>query len=250
VLYLIKFIYQTFLLPPGLFIVLFLFLAWRIKRKNPGIAQKIGVLTLAFYLFSTPLVGDRLIHSLESRYQPSSPTGGDVIIMLGGGATLDTPNLNGKGHLSGSAANRLLTSLQLYQKLKVPIIISGGKVFQDTGGEAEIARHILIGAGVPAKKILLEDQSLNTTENAQYTKKVLEKHHYRDPILVTSAFHMLRSVEQFAKAGVKVRPYPTDYYTNMEQRFDFHQLIPSAGALDDVSRALKEYLGLLAIKWY
>jgi len=48
--------------------------------------------------------------------------------MLGGGAFADTPNVNGKGHLSSIAANRLLTCVQLYYKLDVPIIISGGQI--------------------------------------------------------------------------------------------------------------------------
>jgi len=66
------------------------------------------------------MVCDSLIWSLEKKYQPPSELNGDVIIMLGGGAFADTPNVNGKGHLSSIAANRLLTCVQLYYKLDVP----------------------------------------------------------------------------------------------------------------------------------
>jgi len=62
--------------------------------------------------------------------------------MLGGGAFADTPNVNGKGHLSSIAANRLLTCVQLYYKLDVPIIISGGQIPGHTTSEGEIAMNI------------------------------------------------------------------------------------------------------------
>ena len=68
--------------------------------------------------------------------------------MLGGGATLDTSGVNVKGNLSGTAANRLLTCAKLYNKLHVPVIISGGKVYEFTGDEARICRNILINLGV------------------------------------------------------------------------------------------------------
>jgi uncharacterized SAM-binding protein YcdF (DUF218 family) len=91
---------------------------------------------------------------------------------------------------------------------------------------------------------------LNTTENARYTRLILAKHHYSHPILVTSAFHMPRSVRQFNKAGITVTPYPTDYRTNEKQGFIAADLIPTADAFNNFSIALKEHLGLLAIKWY
>jgi len=49
----------------------------------------------------------------------------------------------GHGHLSGYAANRLLTAAQLYHKYHLPIITSGGKVLETTGTEAETSRAIL-----------------------------------------------------------------------------------------------------------
>ena len=98
--------------------------------------------------------------------------------------------------------------------------------------------------------IIAENQSLNTTENAKYTKELMKKNGFTEPILVTSAFHMERSVLQFKKANLSVTPYPTDYQTNLRMQFQPHQLWPSAVALLDVSLALKEYVGILAIKWY
>ncbi|BBB92342.1 MAG TPA: YdcF family protein [Methylomusa anaerophila] len=246
----IKFFYSTFLLPPGIFILIFLLYfiyLFRLDRRKATLGL---LITFIFYLTATHLVGDYFIRSLEGRYSPSLAPNGDVIVMLGGGATMDTPNVNGTGNLSGSAANRLLTSAQLFHLLNVPIIVSGGKTFENTGTEAKIARHILLGLGVPEEKIIMEDQSRNTTENAMFTKTILNQYGFYRPILVTSAFHMERAVRQFAKFGVNVTPYPTDYQTNIRSNFEGYQLWPSCDAMLNFQLALKEYVGILASEWY
>lgn len=250
-LVLIKFLYITFLLPPGSFIVaLATCCIWLYRRRQHRVGNVLTVITALLYLVSIPLVGDGLLRSLESRYQPPAEVSGDVIVMLGGGATADTPNVHGKGHLMGSAANRLLTAAQLYHSTGAPVIISGGQVFDNTGKEAEIARHILLGLGIPEEKIIVEGQSLNTTDNAKYTQKILAERAFASPILVTSAFHMERSVGQFAKYNMTVLPYPTDYQTNTRFIFEWHQLWPRADAFYNSQLAIKEYLGLMAIRWF
>jgi uncharacterized SAM-binding protein YcdF (DUF218 family) len=248
--YFVKFLYSTFLFPPGIIVLGLFLLSIYLYRQYPRGARLLGLLTVGFYLCTISFVSDRVLSPLEGKYQPPSVVSGDVIIMLGGGATLDTPNVNGLGHLSGFAANRLLTCVQLYHKLHIPIIVSGGKVLETTGCEAEIAKVILMGLGVSEKDVIVENRSLNTTENAKFSKEIMEQYNFGQPILVTSAFHMERAVLQFNKVNVAVTPYPTDYQTNVGRRFQPHQLWPSASALQDVSLALKEYVGILAVKWY
>ncbi len=249
-LYFIKFIYGAFLLPPGIFILAFTLSAFKLYQKQRRIALCFIVLSFLLYLSSISLISNLLISPLENKYQPPAQFNGDVLIVLGGGATLDTPNLHGKGHLAPVAANRLLTCAQLYHQLNLPIILSGGQVYQTTGCEASIARQILLDIGVPNSKVFIEKKSLNTTENAKYVKVLLDKHHFRQPILITSAFHLPRAVLQFKKIGISVIPYPADYHTNVSHRFSPRQLVPSVEALNETSAALKEYLGLLVVNWY
>lgn len=249
-LYVLKVIYSTFFVPPGLFLVLLLALVTKLYRRQRESAAILCVITALFYLCTIPAVADPVIRSLESRYSPPAAFSGDVIVLLGGGATMDTPNLDGHGHLSGSAANRLLTAAQLYHKYHLPIIASGGKVLETTGTEAEISRTILMGLGVPADKNIVENQSLNTTQNAEYSKKLLDSHGNSQPLLVTSAFHMPRAVLQFQKAGVTVTPWPTDYQANVHSLVSWFDFVPSSGALTNIALSIKEYLGIAAIRWY
>jgi len=249
-LYVVKFFYTAFLLPPGIFILAFTLLSIKFYRKQRRTALYwIGAAVL-LYLSSIPLISDFLMRSLENQYQPPAQISGDVLILLGGGATLDTPNLGAKGHLLPIASNRLLTCLQLYQRFQLPIIVSGGQVYKTTGCEALISQRILLDLGVPGDKIFIEDDSLNTTQNAENVKQILKQNHFQQPILITSAFHLPRAVRQFQKLGIKVTPYPADYHTNVSFQFSSRQLVPSSIALNEVCLALKEYLGLLVSKWY
>ena len=249
-LYLIKFIYTAFILPPGIFILAFILLSIKFYRKQRRIALCLIGAAVLLYLSSISLTSDLLMRRLENNYRPPAQISGDVLVLLGGGATLDTPNLNAKGHLSPIAANRLLTCIQLYNELHLPIILSGGQVYQATGCEALIARQILFDIGVPEQNIFVDKNSLNTTENARYVYELLHKHHFRRPVLITSAFHLPRAVQQFKKVEIDVVPYPADYHTNVSFKFSPRQLVPSSQALNDISLALKEYVGLLAVKWY
>lgn len=249
-LYILKVIYSTFFVPPGIFLILLLALTLRLYRRQRHSAALLFTFTLLFYFCTIPAVADPLIRSLESRYSPPAAFSGDVIVLLGGGATMDTPNLDSHGHLSGYAANRLLTAAQLYHKYQLPIIVSGGKVLETTGTEAEISRTLLLGLGVPDSKIIVENQSLNTTQNAEYSKKMLDTYVFSQPVLVTSAFHMPRAVIQFQKVGVTVTPWPTDYQANVHSKLTWFDFVPASSALTNIALSIKEYLGLAAVKWY
>ena len=74
---------------------------------------------------------------------------------------------------------------ELYRKTGLSIIVTGGQVYADSGNEAHIAKRELMLLGVPEEKILIEDQSLNTRQNALYTGEIIRDHGWNRPILVT-----------------------------------------------------------------
>lgn len=87
-------------------------------------------------------------------------------------------------------------------------------MFEDSGREAMIGKRILLGVGIPEDMIIIEDSSLNTKQNAENVKNILETKGFSSPILVTSAFYMERSVLNFSRIGVEVIPFPADYMAN------------------------------------
>ena len=230
---------------------LFLFIAYCCKkRKQTRLAIAITFVTFIFYLASTSYVASMLIGRLEDAYDPPKHLpNADVIIVLGGGATGDTPDVTGTGTLCSIPANRLLTAVRLQKKLGIPIIVSGGQIYEDSGREADIARRILKELGVSEDMILLENRSLNTTQNAEYSTNILKSRKYKQPLLVTSAFHMERAVVNFNKLGVDVIPYPCDYMVNKEKVFHYNRLAPSSQALEFTAIYLQENLRTFVTKY-
>lgn len=247
-LYFFKFA-ASFLLPPGIFFVGLFVIAFHLYQcRKKTVSIILAGITFAFYLLSTSFVGDLLLGSLEQRYNVPAQVSGDVIVQLGGGATADTPDIDGKGNLSGNAANRILTAVRLHRLLGVPILSSGGQVFADTGREAVVSKRILLGLGVTEESIILDDSSLNTRQNAENVKKLLQERGFHHPILVTSAFHMERSVLNFAKYDIPVTPFPVDYMVNKQQAIYANRFAPSADGLRNSVMFLREWLGIWALK--
>lgn len=248
-IYLLKF-GASFVLPPGIFIACFALIGvylWRRREKKTALG--LWTVTAVFYLLSTGWVSGMLMSSLESTYeQPVSPQG-DAIIMLGGGATADTPNQGERGNLTSDPAGRLLTVAELYNRLNVPVLVSGGRVYADSGAEAELAKRELMRLGVPEKMIIAEPNSLNTRQNAMYSGELLRERGLTKPILVTSAYHMSRSVLNFEKEGFEVVPFPTNYYASREQAFHYNRLAPTADALQQTTRVMMERLRFVVTKY-
>ena len=237
-------------LPPSIFIIiLFMLAVYLYRRMQNRIATFLLLITFLLYCSANGYLAEKLMYSLEYRYQNQLPSDADVIVLLGGGATADTPNLLGKGHLSSGAANRLLTALQLHQQTALPIIVTGGKVFADTGCEAEIAKRILVQVGVRPEIIFQDNQSLNTRQNAEQVKKILQEQGFSKPILVTSAYHMPRAMSNFQNRQITVVPFAGDYRTNqVNSEFKIDKFIPTAGAMQDITICLWEYVGLYLAK--
>jgi uncharacterized SAM-binding protein YcdF (DUF218 family) len=242
--YIIKFIY-SFFTPPGIFPTALFVLSYFTFKRNKLLFKWILSIAIVNYLYVIPITGQLLLLPLEQKYSVRVPKNldGDVLVMLGGGATHDTQDLNGIGHLSGAASSRLISTVQLYNETKLPIIVSGGQVFQDSGNEAAIAKRLLVSLGVDPDDIYMEDRSLNTEQNAKFTAELLEKHQFERPILITSAFHMPRAVQHFENEGIAVQAYPTGYLVS--KGIDLYPLQFAPSNQNNAAIAVKEYIGLI-----
>ena len=247
-LFIIKLLY-AWLLPPGIVLLLILVAGFYCRKSK---AQRWSVLIfILLYVCSISVFSNNLIKSLENQYdQPGLPALRDAraIVVLGGGCCSGVRDFDGEGQLNADAANRLFMGLRLHKALGLPVILSGGKVFSYSASEADVAYRLLKASGVEEKYMIKEDRSRNTAGNAKFTKEICGQKHFNKVVLVTSAYHMPRSVAFFQREGVDVIPYPTDYRTDKKTVLNAFAFTPSAGCLYDTSTAVKEYLGLLAVK--
>lgn len=255
-LYIAK-IVAAFLLPPGIFILLLAFLAlylWR-RRKMCGNAWGYAaVICCLFYALSIAPVARLLLGPLEARYEQSSLwQGADVVVVLGGGAVGDVPDLGEQGSLLGYSASRLLTGARIAKLANIPIMVSGGQVFADGANEAQISKRYLQQLGFNDKQIITEAKARNTEENAKYTVVLCKQKEYEKILLVASAFHMPRAMLRFEQAaeqsGIEVLPFPCDYQQSRANgSLSYRDFIPREDAWEQSYLALHEWLGLLAAK--
>ena len=246
-IYVFKYIY-TWLLPPAIFVLLLLWLSWRLWRKARNQAWLALAISALLYLSSIQPVSEALLRSLEYKHALPQKVEGDLIVLLGGGTMADVPMPEGwRGQVADVPAQRLIGAYALHRRTGWPILVSGGEVFRGDGTEAVVMQAILVSLGMSPDKIIIEPKSLNTTENAKMSAEIMRLRGYKRPILVTSAFHMPRSLAEFKQAGVTAAPYPVGYYTSRQDYWNVLSWVPSAAALRGTALALKEYMGLAVL---
>jgi uncharacterized SAM-binding protein YcdF (DUF218 family) len=207
----------------------------------------LSFLLLAIAGFS-PL-GNWLLYPLEQRFPPWNPAQGapDGIIVLGGSIDADLSEAHG-GAVVRSAADRILAAAALARRYpNARIIFSGGSanLISNDAREADYAGALFESLGVAKSRLIMERRSRNTQENAEFTKALAAPKSGERWLLVTSAFHMPRSVGLFRKAGFAVEAYPVDWRVGGSSDLRDFSVVADAG-LGRTNIGLREWIGLLA----
>lgn len=150
-------------------------------------------------------------------------------------------------------ADRVTHTVQLY-KLGIikKIIVSGGsgRLLDTTVREANDVMDAMTMMGVPGEDILVESTSRNTFESAVEVKKILDLRLIKpsECLLITSAFHMRRSIACYRKAEMDMNTFTTDFYTHRRTFTPDTWLVPRIEAMLIWQRLIKEWVGLVAYK--
>ena len=218
-------------------------------RRRQKLALNTLMLTLIWLLlWSSPVLSERFYAHMIASYAPVSIDNlpkTQAIVVLGGG--LSAPrSLDDRPDLKGSA-DRVWLAADLYHAGKAPLLLLSGGVVDPLAirSEAYAMHTLLTDFGVPAHAVLLEEESRNTRENAQYSYALARQHGLSQILLVTSALHMPRALLEFKHAGFDVVPAPTDF--ELRQMRDWRHYFPSVDALELNSRCVKELLGLVRV---
>ena len=204
-----------------------------------------GMLVLGLLGFTA--VPDALLRSLEGQYKAPTLTQSNSyagVIVLGG-ATGSPSIFKAHGQVPlGDAAERMTLPIGLMRKfLNFELIFSGGEgSLVPTGTtEAEIAKAFYEEQGVDMKRVILESKARNTHENARQVEALLGERCKQPWLLVTSAWHMPRSMAEFEATGCNVTAYPVDFHTAEESSWTEYSM---AWSLVAWQKALHEYLGM------
>ena len=196
-------------------------------------------------------VGKLLILPLEQRFPPWDPSRGapDGIVVLGGGIEPDLSAAHGRPILDHSG-DRLVAAAELARQYpNARIVYSGGNanlVGDDSAKEADYALSMLESLGVAKARLTAERLSRNTVENAEFVKTVANPKEGERWLLVTSAFHMPRSIGLFRRAGFKVEAYPVDWRASPSQALSFSSV--AMNGLERTEVAMREWIGLAAYR--
>ncbi|MCD0415914.1 YdcF family protein [Rubrivivax sp. JA1024] len=220
------------------------------RWRRAGRALLVAGVVLLLIVGYSPL-GNLLMLSLSERFPAWQDTGRapDGIIVLGGAINSEVSAARNALELDASA-ERVFAALDLARRYpQARIVYSGGSgnLIQRSAAEAPIAGELLKRFGIAADRVVLEDKSRTTAENAVYTRALVSPKPGELWLLVTSSFHMPRSMIAFRDAGFDVVAYPVDWRTRgpEDMALPFSTL---ASGLARTDVAVHEWAGLLAYR--
>lgn len=237
------------LVQPLSLVVLLLLLALALsfsRRRWPSRILVGGALLLLFVLCFTTF-GYLAVTPLEARFQrPPEPARIDGIVVLGGGMDSEVNTVRHGWELSRSG-DRFVETLRLAQhhpEARIVIAAGPSALAPDQEPEALAVHRFFVAFDIAPERLVIDDKSRNTEENAQFARSLTGNTAGQTWLLVTSAFHMPRSVGLFRKAGFDVIPWPADYLASSAEGL---RLKPDQATenLAVATIALREWTGLI-----
>lgn len=194
---------------------------------------------LSFVIFATVPFNLWIVENLENRFPRVESISSDVkgMILLGGSFDKITSIARGETAYN-LAAGRFIQFVEIAKAHPYLQLAFTGNDF-----EVKTAKKVFQALGIDPSRVLFEEGSKNTKENAAQSAKLLNPNSSEKWLLVTSAYHMPRSVGLFRKAGFNVIPYPVDYHTpgNYEPWFFLGLNL----SLDAWAVGSREWLGMI-----
>lgn len=238
--------------PIGLLFLLMAFTLFATIFSRPKTAMFTATCAMLVIVFSAwTNLGQMMLNPLEERFARPAVAPDEIagIIILGGGMA-GAVNLARGGYELEDAADRFVEGAILARRYPhAKLVISGGSgaLIADGEGDAETASRLMVALGVEENRLVLENKSRNTQENAALTRKLINPKPGEVWLLVTSAFHMPRSMALFRVQGFDVTPWPVDYRTPGPRSLGYARRSP-VKAMEETSLALREWVGLAAYR--
>ncbi|MDE3072953.1 MAG: YdcF family protein [Pseudomonadota bacterium] len=228
-------------------LLLALLAGWRGRR---WLARGLAVLALSWLLAAGcgPLP-QWLLAGLQGPYAVRPAIGWaprNVIVLLGAGTTLV-----GRGAVEPSffANGRIVRTVALYRDCKAAgracrVLVSGGDARHHGAAEATVYAKLLRRLGVPAQDLQLETRSMNTWQNAWFSRPLLREDGAQKVLLVSSALHLRRSLLYFAHFGIRPTPVRGDWLAPV------WSFVPLGWNLALTDAACHEYVGIARYRVY
>ena len=223
------------------------FLLLRGRRRGEWL---VVLSAIGFLLLAVAPIGSAMMLVLEQRFPrpPKLPARIDGILVLGGAVDPRLSLAYGEAVFNGSIA-RVLGGVALarhHPEAKLALVGGEGEVFPVGFAEAWATSGFVNEEGIPATRVILEERSRSTHENAVFAKELIRPGPGQNWVLVTSAFHMPRAIAAFRAVDWPVIPYPVDF--RVDPKTDLRANFNLLGGLGTTTIAGKEWAGLLGYR--
>jgi len=240
---------ELLILPPGIILVMLLF-ALLISRRSPVVSSVLSITgILLLIVLSMPLVARYLLINLQDYpaieiNNLNTEQSEGTIVILGAGRYSSAPEYGFRDEVSTLTLERLRYGAALADKLKIPVLLSGGRRDANATSEAVMMNQVMVNI-FNINPQYLEVTGINTFQQAMAVKKMLAAKPSQKIYLITHAWHMKRAVAEFSSQGFDVHAAPMGFAatSSIENLY-----LPTATALASSSRALHEYYALLYLK--
>ncbi len=200
---------------------------------------RIGLALLAAYLliFYTPVVW----WAASPLQISQAPVPSDAIVVFAGG-------VGESGKPAQGYEERVAWAAELYhQGFAQHLIFSSGYMY--TFREPDVMKVLAVSLGVPAERIILEDQATNTFDNVRFVNRILGQQGWTQVLVVSSPYHMRRvqlvwNAQAPDKRAIYV-PIPISRFYS-HQRGPDERWIRKRVTLQQANGILHEYLGILS----
>jgi len=207
-----------YVISPDSLLVILILLAWVLLIRGSYRRAKwlLGFLTISVIVIMLFPVGELLLFPLQNRFptNPEMTEQVDGIMVLGGSENIIF-SVEWNQVETGEGAERYLAFLALARRYpNARLVFTGGgsgSILQQDYKEAEVAKRLFGEQKLDLSRVTLESNSRNTYENAVFSIRQIKPVPGETWILITSAFHMPRSIGVFCKAGWPMIPYPVDH---------------------------------------
>jgi uncharacterized SAM-binding protein YcdF (DUF218 family) len=218
--------------------------------RHAGFGRGLALTAMLILIAAATLpLGVLLIAPLEDRFPlppPDLPPEGIVVL---GGAINDGVSQARKETIFDEGGERLTEAVVLAKRYPQARVVYTGGSSSFTGAvstEALQARKLMSQMGIAPERVTIEDKSRNTDENARFTAAIVHPKPSQRWIVVTSAFHIPRSMGIFEKAGFHPIAYPVAFRTQGRPREDMRLTFDPVRNLRTFEIAVHEWIGLVA----
>ncbi len=243
VLYLL--VKSLLLIPAVLLLPLMAGLALLRRRGDPAWRLCIACAVL-LYAVSTPLAADLLLDSLQQAplsARQAAESGAQAIVVLSAESSVGPEY--GDSTVGPMTLTRVRYGAWLHRLTGLPVLVTGGPGAAGQRSMAEAMRQALV-EDFAVTEVWVEDRAETTAENAAFSAVLLRAHGVDRVLLVTSAWHMPRSLRAFERHNITAIAAPTNFDGPGER--SVLSLIPSARALQRSYYGLHEWIGGLVYR--